>query len=329
MSTHANKQTFDSIFHRRYNINQMIDDLNQEIVTLLKRDGRYSHARLAKELNVNVATIAKRIDKMLEEHIISIKTVLNPFKFGFNAHAFITLDIKLSKIDEVCAQLTNNPNISLLATIFGRFDVLVIADFPTWESLQEFISRELPGIEGISKIDTFPIIAIKKIYNGLFKYDSCINAVPRIDNIDLAMIRELGENGRLSYADLASKLNISLTTVSRRIAHLKNEDIIKITAIRDPSKWGYLANAYSVIRADLNKVDSICASLSVCPEVHLIMTLMSGFEILFGMHFRSPETMYEFIVNKIAQIEGVTNIETFVCAETRKRSYALFEPERE
>jgi len=143
------------------------------------------------------------------------------------------------------------------------------------------------------------------------------------------MIKELGENGRLSYADLASKLNISLTTVSRRIAHLKNEDIIKITAIRDPSKWGYLANAYSVIRADLNKVDSICASLSVCPEVHLIMTLMSGFEILFGMHFRSPETMYEFIVNKIAQIEGVTNIETFVCAETRKRSYALFEPERE
>jgi len=110
----------------------MIDNLNQKIITSLKRDGRYSYARLAKELGVNVATVAKRIDKMLEEDVITIKTVLNPFKFGFNAHSFITLDINLSKVDQVCAQLVSNPNISLLAIIFGRFDVLIIADFPSY-----------------------------------------------------------------------------------------------------------------------------------------------------------------------------------------------------
>ena len=307
----------------------MIDDLDQKIIALLKRDGRYSHARLAEELGVNVATIAKRIDKMLAEDIISIKAVLNPFKFGFNAHAFITLDIKLSNIDQICAQLINNPNISLLATIFGRYDVLVIADFPNWEMLQEFVTGELANIEGISKIDTFPIIEIKKIYNGLFKYDTYVSTPPQIDRVDLAIIEELSENGRLSYVDLANRLNISLTTVSRRVAHLKKEEIIKITAIRNPLKWGYLANAYSVLHVDLNKVNVICANLSAYSEIHLIMTLMSGFEILIGMHFHGPEVMYEFIVDKMAQIDGVSNIETFICAETRKRAYALFEPEKE
>jgi DNA-binding Lrp family transcriptional regulator len=307
----------------------MMDILNRKIIALLKSDGRCSNAQIAKELGVNVATVAKHIDKMLEEDVISIKTVLNPFKFGFNAHAFITLDIKLSKIDQACAQLINNPGISLLATTFGRFDVLIIADFPTWETLQEFVTRELPNIEGISKIDTFPIIEIKKIYTGLFKYDSYVNTPPQIDEVDLTIIKTLNENGRLSYAELAHRLKISLTTVSRRVARLKKEEIIKITAIRNPSKWGYLANAYSVLHADLNKVNTICANLSAYPEIHLIMTLMSGFEILFGMHFPNPELMYEFIVNKIAQIDGVFNIETFVCAETRKRSYALFEPEKE
>ena len=307
----------------------MIDILNQKIINLLKRDGRYSKARLAKELGVNVATISKHIDKMLEEDIISIKAVLNPFKFGFSAHAFITLNIKLPKIDQVCTQLTNNPNISLLATTFGRYDVLLVTDFPTWEMLQDFITKELPMIEGISKIDTFPIIDIKKIYSGLFKYDSYINPPPRTDKVDLSIIKELEENGRSSYVDLANKLNISLTTVSRRVAYLKNEEIIKITAIRNPSKWGYLANAYSVLHVDLDKVNAICASLSAYPEIHLIMTLMSGFEILLGKHFCSPEVMYEFIVKIIAQIDGVSNVETFVCAEIRKRAYALFEPETE
>lgn len=307
----------------------MMDILNQKIIDLLKREGRCSDAKIAKELSVNVATIAKRINKMQQEEIFSIKTVLNPFKFGFNAHAFITLDIKLSKIDQTCMHLTNNPNISLLATIFGRYDVLIIADFPTWELLQEFITKELPKIEGINKIDTFPIIEIKKIYSGLFKYDSYTDIPPQIDNVDLAIIKELGENGRMSYSELANRLNISLTTVSRRVAHLQKEEIIKITAMRNPSKLGYLANAYGVLHADLNKVNTICANLSVYPEVHLIMTLMSGFEILFGMHFPNPEIMYKFIVDKVAQIDGVLNIETFVCAETRKRSYALFEPEKE
>lgn len=308
----------------------MIDTLNHKIIDLLKRDGRYSHAKLAKELGINVATVAKHIDRMLEQDIISIKTVLNPFRFGFNAHAFITLDIELSKIDQTCAQLINNPNISLLATTFGRFDVLAIADFPTWEMLQEFIIGELYRIEGIIKIDTLPIMEIKKIYNGLFKYDSYVSAPPpKIDEVDLAIIKELIDNGRLSYIDLANKLNISLTTVSRRVAQLKKKEIIKITAIRNPSKWGYLANAYSVLHGDLKKVNAICSNLAVFPEIHLIMTLMSGFEILIGMHFPNPEMMYEFIVDRIAQIDGVSNIETFVCAETRKRSYALFEPEKQ
>jgi DNA-binding Lrp family transcriptional regulator len=307
----------------------MIDNPDQKIINLLKRDGRYSQAKIAKELGMNVATIAKHIDRMMNEDIISIKTVLNPFKFGFNAHAFITLDIKLSEIDRACAQLINNPNISLLATIFGRFDVLAIADFPTWEMLQEFISGELPNIEGIDKIDTFPIIDIKKIYNGLFKYDSCMDTPPHVDEIDLKIIKELSEDGRISYIDLANKANVSLTTVSRRVARLKNEEIIKITAIRNPLKWGYFANAYSVLRADSNKTSAICAALTGYPEIHLIMTLMNAFEILLGMHFPNPEIMYEFIIDKIARIDGVLNIETFVCAETKKRSYALFEPEKQ
>jgi DNA-binding Lrp family transcriptional regulator len=307
----------------------MIDNLNQEIISSLKRDGRYSCARMAKDLGVNVATVTKRIDKMLEEDVISIKTVLNPFKFGFNTHAFITLDIELGKITQVCQRLVSNSNISLVATIFGRYDVLIIADFPSWEKLQEFISKDLPNIEGIKKIDTFPIITIKKIYHGLFKFDSFENTPPQLDAVDLTIIDELEKNGRLSFANLAHKLNISLTTVSRRVANLKKEDIIKITAVRNPAKWGYLANAYFVLQTEKNKVDSICEKLAVHPEIHLVMTLMSGFEILAGIHISNVEAMYKFIVEQVARIDGIMNIETFVCAETIKRSYALFDPEKE
>ena len=143
--------------------------------------------------------------------------------------------------------------------------------------------------------------------------------------MDGSIIKELGKDGRLPFTELASRLNLSLTTVSRRVARLRREHILGISAVRNPSKWGYLANAYVSIHADLNKVQAICDSLATCPEIHLIMTTMSEFEILAGVHSPSSEEMYRFIVDKIARIEGVSNIETFVCAEIRKRAYALFD----
>jgi DNA-binding Lrp family transcriptional regulator len=307
----------------------MIDNINRKIIAALKINGRYSYTGLAKDLGINVATVTKRIDKMIQEDVISIRAVLNPFKLGYNAHALIAVDVDLTKVDQVCSQFVNNHNISLVVATFGRFDVIFLADYPTWEMLQDYITKELPKVVGINKIDAFPIIENKKIFNPLFKHDTGISKPASIDQTDQTIIEELEKNGRLNYAELAAELEISVATVSRRVARLQEEEIIKISAIRNPAKLGYLANAYIVIRADLNKVNDICAELGGYPEVHLIMTLMSGFEILLGIHLQSPEKLYKFILEKIAKIEGVSNIETFICAEIKKRSYPLFELDSE
>jgi len=303
----------------------MIDNINSLIITALKNDGRCSYAGLAKDLGVNAATVAKRIEKMLQDDVIAIRGVLNPFKLGYNAHALIALDIDLTKVDQICDQFVNNHNISLIVTTFCRFDVLLLADFPTMKMMQEFITEDLSRVKGINKIDAFPIIENKKLYNPMFKYDSSVSKPATIDEIDQTIVEELARNGRANYAELAAKLGISPATVSRRVARLKEEDVLKISAIRNPAKLGYLANAYITLRADLNKVNPICDELAVYPEVHLIMTLMSGFEILIGIHLQNPERLYKFIIGEIAKIDGVSNIETFVCAEIKKRSYPLFD----
>jgi DNA-binding Lrp family transcriptional regulator len=303
----------------------MIDHIDLQIIEALKSDGRYSYARLGREMGLNVATVNRRIDKMIREDVITINAVLNPFKLGYNARSLIALDVDLTRVDRVCDRLVSNHNISLVVATFGRFDIILLADFPTWEMLQDYITGTLPRIEGINKIDTFPVLENKKLYNPLFKNDSGRGGPALIDETDKTLIEELERNGRANYTALAGKLGISPATVSRRVARLKEENVIKISVIRNPAKLGYLANAYIVLRADLNKINAICAELAVYPEVHMILTLMSGFEIMSGVHLRDPEMLYKFVVEKIARIDGVLNIETLVCAEIRKRSYPLFE----
>jgi Lrp/AsnC family transcriptional regulator, regulator for asnA, asnC and gidA len=290
----------------------MIDETSFKIIIELCLGGRSSNVKIAKKLGGSVLTVAKRINTMIEDGVIAIKAVPNPIKMGYQANAFIGLDVDLKSIDSVCTQLVNNPHISMVVNCFGRYDVLLNADFRDWEALDIFIREDLPHIKGVTGIETYLVSESRKRFQGMFPTDREEHETGLIDEIDQKLIQELIKDGRPSYADLAKKLKISTSTISRRIAYLVKEDVIKIMAIPNPSKLGYLANAFVVVKAELSKVDMICKRLTKFPEVHLVMRLMNGFDIVFGVHASSSDNLYDFLKNNIASIDGVLNSETFI-----------------
>jgi Lrp/AsnC family transcriptional regulator for asnA, asnC and gidA len=299
----------------------MFDATDRKILLALRQNGRLSHVQLARDLDLNVSTVARRIEDLLAQEIIRIQAVPNPYQFGYNAHAFITLDVDLIRVESVAGRLARSRNVSLLNTSFGRFDILMVVDFPDWEMLQAFVKEELSHIEGIRKVETFLVSEIKKRYRGLFT-STPPNSSLNIDDIDRRLVEELEKNGRASYAELAEKFGVSLATISRRLAALLDNNIIRIVAVPNPSRLGYLANAYIAFQVQLEKIEQVCQILSADPAVHLVMTMMNGFEVLAGVNFPGPEMLYKFITAKIAAMDGVTNIETFIRAEIKKATYA-------
>jgi DNA-binding Lrp family transcriptional regulator len=300
----------------------MLDQTDYKIIMMLRENGRSSNVQLARTLDLYESTVAKRVENLLANEIISIKAVPNPFKFGYKANAYITLDVDLSKVKNVCARLSINPNISTVVTCFGRYDVYLIANYPEWEMLNRFVKDELSQIDGINKIETFFIDKIIKRYEGIFDNDLPIEPVSLKDDIDNRLVEELMKNGRTNYADIAGKLGVSAATIFRRTSFLVKEGFIRIIAVPNPSKLGLRANANIALNVEPSKVDSICKKLSEYKSIYMVLTLMSGFEILAGVNFPYPEMLYEFIVEEVSRISGVTNIETFIRADIVKATYA-------
>ena len=305
-----------------YIIEGVIDEIDRKIILALRQNGRVSNVDLSSELGLGVATVAKRVENLLSDEIIQIKAVVNPFKMGHNAHAFIMLDVDLSKVEDICAKLVNNSNISLVVTSFGRCDVIIIVDFTSWEILHSFMKEDLTLMEGVKKAETHLVSDIKKRYNGIFDRGAGKNNPVNLDEIDRKLIEELQIDGRINYAYLAEKLNIGVATVSRRIASLLKENIIRIIAVPNPSKLGQVANANIALSVEPQKITQICEELARQEPVYMVMTMMNGFDILVGVAFSNPEGLFNFITQKIARIDGVTNIETFMRAEIKKADYA-------
>jgi Lrp/AsnC family transcriptional regulator, regulator for asnA, asnC and gidA len=212
-----------------------------------------------------------------------------------------------------------------VATTFGRFDVLLIVDCPSWEMVHAFIKEELSKMEGIVKVETFLVSDVVKRYDGIFTYDPDYVSPVVLDETDTKLVKELMIDGRAHYTDLSTILGVSVGTIARRIALLTREDIIKIIAVPNPSKLGYVANANLALNVERDQIDYVCQELSKYPPVYMVMTLINGFEILAGVDFTSPEKLFKFITEKIARIKGVSNIETFARAEIIKANYARLE----
>jgi hypothetical protein len=66
--------SIDNIHFNKYN-NRMNDVIDRKILLALRKNGRASNVDIALQVGINVATVAKRVEDLLAENIITIKAV--------------------------------------------------------------------------------------------------------------------------------------------------------------------------------------------------------------------------------------------------------------
>lgn len=304
----------------------MIDNISYQIIKALTEDGRCSYAKIAKDLKINASIVSSKVNKMLEEDLISIQAVPNPYRIGYKFQTVIALKVDQQQINHICDALVDHTNISSIAIMYGIYDILIMAEFPDIDIMIRLVQEQLPRIKGVTNVETFIVAERKKSLNKFFKQESLVYNPVRLDEIDHKLINELRKNGRANLARLADKYGISTASVSRRVASLIKNDVIKITVVPNHTKLvDYTAVAYLAIQTELHKVNEICDQLAGFPEVHTIMTLICGYKILAILVTQNHEALYQFVKDKILTIAGVINVETLVRTDLKKRTYVYID----
>jgi DNA-binding Lrp family transcriptional regulator len=298
----------------------LIDKTDLKILSLLEENGRATHKHMAKLLGISAITAATRMDALIKNKILSIHAIPNPIKMGQVARAVICMNISKDKLDSLCEQLRMNLNINLVVLTFGRFNLLIIAYFPSWDLLHKFLSTDIADRRNISELEIFFIEEVKKRHHEIKKSNTEHQKVADIDDINRRIIEELSLDGRATCNYLANKLGISLSSASKRLNRLIKQSVIKIQAIIDSSKIGYQTNAFIFMRADNDKIDKICKELLQDQRIFTIMTLANGYDIFLSVITKNTEAAYE-LINNISSFPGVFMIETLIRGRIVKRYY--------
>jgi Lrp/AsnC family transcriptional regulator for asnA, asnC and gidA len=131
-----------------------LDSVDRRIVCMLQHDGRTSNVEMARSIGVSEATVRKRLDRLVSDGVIRIVALPDPARVALNTVTFITLDVDLSHLDQIAAQLGRCPQVRAIYYTTGENDLVVEAWFQSSQQLLSFLTQELAAIPGIRQVAT-------------------------------------------------------------------------------------------------------------------------------------------------------------------------------
>lgn len=145
----------------------------------------------------------------------------------------------------------------------------------------------------------------------------------RLDSTDIAILRCLQENARLTTKELASKVNLSTTPVFERFKRLEKEGFIKkYVAVLDADKLGQGFIVFCSVK--LRQMGRDIANDFVdrvrdIPQVTECYNISGEFDYLLKIHAPDMKYYNEFLINVLGTIDSLGSVQSsFVMNEIKQ-----------
>lgn len=131
-----------------------MDDLDHQLIGLLRQNARLNVADLAHRLKVSRGTVTNRIRKLEDEQVIVGYTVrLKPEAEPERIRAWMGVLVEGNQTRRVIASLLGEPGVSALHDTNGRWDLLAELEVRSMSDLSEVLER-VRLITGIRSTET-------------------------------------------------------------------------------------------------------------------------------------------------------------------------------
>jgi Lrp/AsnC family transcriptional regulator for asnA, asnC and gidA len=143
-----------------------LDAVDQEIIGLLRIDGRMPFTEIAKRLSIPEATARYRVQRLLQSGIIQILAWPNPEKLGTPHLLIIYMIVENGYINTVAEAMAKMEEVRFVAITAGRYNLIVDVFFGVHEELIAFFDK-LQNIQGIITYDSQMTL---KLLKAEYKY---------------------------------------------------------------------------------------------------------------------------------------------------------------
>ncbi|MFM7783313.1 MAG: Lrp/AsnC family transcriptional regulator [Gammaproteobacteria bacterium] len=140
----------------------MADELDKATVECLWADPRSTNQAIASALGVSESAVRQRINAMRKRKLVRITAMKNMRIESGQMFASIGVEVAGRDIAAVAGDLASLPDTGFVATVLGRYHILVMGLLGSARALNELLARRIERIPGVQKVYTSQVLSFVK-----------------------------------------------------------------------------------------------------------------------------------------------------------------------
>ncbi len=145
-----------------------------------------------------------------------------------------------------------------------------------------------------------------------------------IDDLDRDILEMHQKDVFFSYNDLAEKWDVTVATIRNRIKRLKASGVMDVILVMNPYKIGF--NTFAIIGINLEtgaNPDNIVSNFLSIPGVTNVVMVAGRYDFFFHYVCQNMDEYRQFIAEKLRNIPGIANVESFIGLDLYERKFEL------
>ncbi|MCW3115102.1 MAG: leucine-responsive regulatory protein regulator for leucine (or lrp) regulon and high-affinity [Segetibacter sp.] len=148
-----------------------------------------------------------------------------------------------------------------------------------------------------------------------------------LDSKDLAILRLLQENARITVKEISEKIHLSTTPVHERIKRMEETGVIKQYATlvdHTKVKKGLMVICYVSLKQHSKEAgDKFIKTIQELNEVIECYNISGEFDFMLKVVSEDMNAYYDFHVNKLSQIENMGHVQSVFVMGIIKQTHQL------
>lgn len=141
----------------------VLDQVDQQIIAALAKDGRVSFREIARQLDISEGTVRVRMTRLQDEDLIRVTLVGSPLALGVGVSAMTMMRVRPGHVRETAEVLSQLKNVRFVGLSFGPADVMIQSLHKDVADLHHFVSELIPQVApAVTSTDTFQLAEVMK-----------------------------------------------------------------------------------------------------------------------------------------------------------------------
>jgi DNA-binding Lrp family transcriptional regulator len=290
-----------------------MDEIDEAIVELLEVDGRLTHREIARTVGLSRSAAAARVQRLINSGQVIVRGAVHPAVIGQGALAHVGLVVR-GPAAPLAAEIALRDDVPFLSLTTGPHGLVAEVRAGSARDIDRTIA-ELRALDGVVGVDTLTYVEVVRDVIGPVG-----EVRTEVDEVDLALLRALQDDGRASYVDLAAVVGLSPAGARRRVVRLVESQVVRVGAVvRHSGRDRQSAMGFGVRLAGDHR--DVVEQLAAMPSVIFVARTLGRFDVLVTVRAFSAAQLVE-LLDQVRALAGVNAVESWAHLEVVKESYA-------